>query len=70
MNVTGKNLTARVVTVELQELRVPSLRDEAVREVTLLELQRRNCIDDKGKASEHISFVPGADVDDFRMIWK
>jgi hypothetical protein len=41
-----------------------------VGEVKLLDLQQRNFVDDKGNASEHISFVPGTRINDCQMIWR
>lgn len=38
--------------------------------VTLLELERRGWIDDKGRASEHVSFVQPAGVAHPTLIWK
>ena len=36
----------------------------------LLDLQRQGHIDDRGKASDHITLIPGNGEDDFRMVYR
>lgn len=47
-----------------------AMLDGVVGQVKLLDLQQRNFVDDKGNASEHISFVPGTRINDCQMIWR
>ncbi len=52
--------------IEIKEAEIEGTK----RSVKLLELEAGKFLDDKGRASEHISFVRGNTPDNFRMIWR